>query len=221
MSTNHDELTNVYQAYWIISGVMGGAIYFQEIRSFSPFQACMFVAGILTTIAGVALLAQRSISGPAPPKKRKSLAERQLSSYWHDKRKSAKTHKPKEDVILESPICETKIHTIVDEAQVKDQTDSEIEPSTATENEDSESDENENGPPTTTTSSTDQVNRQAIDNYIDMSPRMCVGTLLGGLGYHSQRNLGIFLRREANRNNRLDKHAQCYLYIYCHTKCIT
>ncbi|KAJ0405361.1 hypothetical protein ATCC90586_004498 [Pythium insidiosum] len=55
-SYNLSMLMHLYKdpltSYWIISGVLGGVIYFQEIRSFSVEQACMFVLGIMTTIFG-------------------------------------------------------------------------------------------------------------------------------------------------------------------------
>ncbi|CAH0474535.1 unnamed protein product [Peronospora belbahrii] len=49
----------VYQAYWVISGVLGGVFYFQEIRTFSVLQLIMFVVGIGISIFGVVLLSRR------------------------------------------------------------------------------------------------------------------------------------------------------------------
>ncbi|OQS01629.1 hypothetical protein ACHHYP_00533 [Achlya hypogyna] len=181
---NYDALSVVpiYQAYWIISGVMGGAIYFQEIRSFSEFQATMFVLGILTTIGGVALLAQRSLSTPPPLKKRRSLAtHRNMSSYWHNPKPSAK---PTEATIAEgeedsngdeAPAVDIAA-TLVDDEDKASET-------TAATAEDGTNDDDD-----------DMVNRQAIDNFLNMSP---MGTLL--MGYSSQRHLGTFLRRESSR----------------------
>ena len=61
----HDALSIVptYQAYWIISGVLGGCVYFQEIKTYSLLQSLMFTLGILITIVGVVLLAQRKSTG--------------------------------------------------------------------------------------------------------------------------------------------------------------
>jgi len=55
----HNSLTvvPVYQAYWIVSGVLGGLVYFDEIRTMSTFQVAMFATGIMITIGGVAFLA--------------------------------------------------------------------------------------------------------------------------------------------------------------------
>ncbi|CAK9094247.1 Probable magnesium transporter NIPA8 [Durusdinium trenchii] len=56
---HHDSLSivPVYQAYWIISGVIGGLVYFDEIRNFTSLQLGIFSLGILITIGGVGFLA--------------------------------------------------------------------------------------------------------------------------------------------------------------------
>ncbi|EQC34099.1 hypothetical protein SDRG_08308 [Saprolegnia diclina VS20] len=180
---NYDALSVVpiYQAYWIISGVMGGAVYFEEIRSFSEFQASMFVLGILTTIGGVALLAQRSLSAPPPTlKKRRSLAtsQRNMSSYWHNPKpvpgQTEPTIAEEEGDGSNSDEATSAVTTAPDDATTLPGD------RTAVAQDDDETDD-------------ETVNRQAIDNFLNMSP---MGTLL--MGYSSQRNLGIFLRRESS-----------------------
>jgi hypothetical protein len=157
------------QAYWIISGVMGGAIYFQEIRSFSVEQACFFVLGIMTTITGVVLLSQRK---PAMP-------------HYQIKRKSNidKTTRAPDDLKLHGskPIPETDPPPTIQKYDgVSSARDNESEINTTEESE-GESEEIEHN---------DQVNRHVIDNYLDMSPSICITEILGGLGYQaSQRTM--------------------------------
>ncbi|RHY94307.1 hypothetical protein DYB35_001915 [Aphanomyces astaci] len=211
---NYDALSVVpiYQAYWIISGVMGGAVYFQEIRSFSEFQACMFVLGILTTIGGVALLAQRSLLSPPPLlKKRKTLASRNLSSYWHTPQALVKSVAgPDEPVVTVAVVVEAKPGG----ASGSRGTSAEVDLDEADEEEDEvpglgqdSSDEDATGAASSAPTSIgvdddvdnedmNSMNRQAIENSLDMSP---MGTFL--MGFPSQRNLSIFLRRESS--NRL------------------
>uniref|UniRef100_A0A7S2RVY4 FZ domain-containing protein n=1 Tax=Mucochytrium quahogii TaxID=96639 RepID=A0A7S2RVY4_9STRA len=66
----HEALTivPVYQAYWIVSGVIGGLVYFDEIRMFTPLMMGMFCFGILTTIGGVCYLAHIGHHKAAPIK---------------------------------------------------------------------------------------------------------------------------------------------------------
>lgn len=56
---HHNSLTvvPVYQAFWIISGIIGGLVYFDEIRSFTELQLGIFSLGVLVTISGVGYLA--------------------------------------------------------------------------------------------------------------------------------------------------------------------
>lgn len=49
----------IYQAYWIVSGVVGGLVYFDEIQTFTDIQLGIFCLGIIITMTGVALLARR------------------------------------------------------------------------------------------------------------------------------------------------------------------
>ncbi|KAI9914922.1 hypothetical protein PsorP6_007219 [Peronosclerospora sorghi] len=69
----------VYQAYWVLSGVLGGAIYFQEIRTFSVLQALMFVLGISVSIVGVVLLSRRKHAPSAAASSSPSKVERGFS----------------------------------------------------------------------------------------------------------------------------------------------
>jgi hypothetical protein len=68
----HNSLTvvPVYQAFWIVSGVLGGLVYFDEIKGFSALQLGMFCLGIFITIGGVAFLAVLAHSHHQQPKKR-------------------------------------------------------------------------------------------------------------------------------------------------------
>ncbi|GBG29549.1 NIPA-like protein 2 [Hondaea fermentalgiana] len=56
---HHDSLSivPVYQAYWILSGVIGGLVYFDEITGFTPLQLGLFSFGLLVTFGGVTFLA--------------------------------------------------------------------------------------------------------------------------------------------------------------------
>mmetsp|Transcript_17271 Transcript_17271/g.30436 ORF Transcript_17271/g.30436 Transcript_17271/m.30436 type:complete len:362 (-) Transcript_17271:176-1261(-) len=49
----------VYQSYWIISGVIGGLVYFGEWEAFSTAQMVMFVLGTLVTLGGLLVLTKR------------------------------------------------------------------------------------------------------------------------------------------------------------------
>ncbi|KAF0684772.1 Aste57867_23287 [Aphanomyces stellatus] len=191
----------IYQAYWIISGVMGGAVYFQEIRSFTEFQACMFVLGILTTIGGVALLAQRSLAAPPPLlKKRKTVAQRNLSSYWHNPKSLSDAIETTQQTGVASvpPMIRETSEKSGDESDGAARVPSDVEHEPVT-NPDSE-DDDELGAGSAGAVAADEdnnsMNRQVIENSLDISP---MGTFL--MGYPSQRNLSIFLRRESS--NRL------------------
>jgi len=56
---HHDSLSivPVYQAYWILSGVIGGLVYFDEISGFTALQLGLFSFGLLMTFGGVSFLA--------------------------------------------------------------------------------------------------------------------------------------------------------------------
>jgi len=56
----------VYQSFWIVFGIASGLIYYQEYLELSGTQTAMFSAGVLLSLAGVAVLAQRK-SKPKRP----------------------------------------------------------------------------------------------------------------------------------------------------------
>lgn len=188
----------IYQAYWIITGVLGGVIYFQEIRSFSVQQALMFVLGIITTIFGVVLLSQRKPAHPPAHAKRKIL-ERGFSftSSSDGRSDSLKGHLP---TVPEGPA--TAEGATEDDGAAGAATtaspmatinENESEMSTGEESDDDDGSGNAGD-------QSDQVSRHVIDNYLDMSATMCFTEILGGLGFQtaaSQR--GIFSRRPSSR----------------------
>lgn len=216
----------VYQAYWIISGVLGGVIYFQEIRAFSVEQACMFVLGIATTIFGVVLLSRRKHAGVL---KRKSTLERGFSFSGPTSASvgSASTLKPGSGGAQLAVVTEVL-------SQAEDATDTEgedggdqpmhhhhtvatrrgqidddvVELSTTEESDEganSDDDDNKEADGATNDGtggsrrSRHTVNRQAIDNYLDMSTTACLTELLGGLGFQGPQNGGLLYRRPSAR----------------------
>uniref|UniRef100_A0A7S2W6H8 Magnesium transporter n=1 Tax=Mucochytrium quahogii TaxID=96639 RepID=A0A7S2W6H8_9STRA len=52
----------VYQSYWIISGVVGGLVYFGEWERFSNKQMVMFIVGTFVTLSGLLVLTQKDHS---------------------------------------------------------------------------------------------------------------------------------------------------------------
>jgi len=49
----------VYQSYWIISGVIGGLVYFGEWEEFTQFQINMFTIGTIITLLGLYVLTKK------------------------------------------------------------------------------------------------------------------------------------------------------------------
>jgi magnesium transporter len=49
----------IFQTFWILVSVLGGLVYFDEWKHFSPFQAIMFPIGIAVTVRGVIELTKR------------------------------------------------------------------------------------------------------------------------------------------------------------------
>lgn len=189
----------IYQAYWIITGVLGGVIYFQEIRSFSVQQALMFVLGIMTTIFGVVLLSQRKPAVPASHAKRKIL-ERGFSftSSSDGRSDSLKGHLPSvpegPSKAEGAPEDDDDVTAVASASSMATINENESEMSTGEESDDDDGSGNAGG------DQSDQVSRHVIDNYLDMSATMCFTEILGGLGFQaaaSQR--GIFSRRPSNR----------------------
>ncbi|TYZ62348.1 hypothetical protein PybrP1_002599 [[Pythium] brassicae (nom. inval.)] len=176
----------IYQAYWIITGVLGGAIYFQEIRTFSAHQALMFVLGIVTTIFGVVLLSKRKPAHPAQQSKRKIL-ERGFSftSTMEMKPEGGRGHLP---TVPEVPSAEALADeeaaaiaaaaaaAIGSAGLIGAVPGNESEVSTGEESEDDDDDG---------ANQSDEVSRHVIDNYLDMSATLCFTEILGGLGFQT------------------------------------
>lgn len=176
----------IYQAYWIISGVMGGAIYFQEIRTFSVHQACMFVLGIMTTIFGVVLLSQRR------PAAQQSHSKRKIT---FDKSNSLPT-----DTTIGGPLAPVLEAPAAVEAG--EESSSQVEPmSTVMEGESelSTAEESDEEAVEVVDDPDDLVSRQAIDNYLDMTTSMGITEILAGLGFQTANQSGIFFRRPSSR----------------------
>eukprot|EP00500_Bicosoecida_sp_ms1_P000682 CAMPEP_0203809258 /NCGR_PEP_ID=MMETSP0115-20131106/2157_1 /ASSEMBLY_ACC=CAM_ASM_000227 /TAXON_ID=33651 /ORGANISM="Bicosoecid sp, Strain ms1" /LENGTH=386 /DNA_ID=CAMNT_0050717975 /DNA_START=78 /DNA_END=1235 /DNA_ORIENTATION=+ len=53
----------VFQCWFIVITIVGGAVYFKEFRDFDADQAVMFPLGVLVTLSGIVVLSQRR----APP----------------------------------------------------------------------------------------------------------------------------------------------------------
>ena len=56
----------IFQCFFILISTVGGATFFQEFSNFDTTQAIMFPLGIVVTLVGVFLLAQRDSSAVAP-----------------------------------------------------------------------------------------------------------------------------------------------------------
>jgi hypothetical protein len=55
----------IFQCFFILTSTIGGAAFFEEFASFSTMQAIVFPIGVVTTLAGVFVLAQRDSSSVA------------------------------------------------------------------------------------------------------------------------------------------------------------
>lgn len=186
----------IYQAYWIITGVLGGAIYFQEIRTFSVHQALMFVLGIVTTIFGVVLLSKRKPAHPAQQSKRKIL-ERGFSftTTIELKPEGGRGHLatvpevPSAEALTDeeaaaiAAAAAAAISSAGPMGPIREANESEV--STGEESEDDDDGTNQS----------DEVSRHVIDNYLDMSATLCFTEILGGLGFQTS---GIS-RRQSSR----------------------
>jgi uncharacterized membrane protein len=192
----------VYQAYWVISGVLGGVIYFQEIRTFSVLQAVMFVLGIGVSIFGVVLLSRRKHAPSTSSTKGKIERGFSFTSPSEGKQEPPKST----DVRL----------TSVPEGDSTDAETTELEGSTATRGdtnrellssilailgEDSNTEDSEDDSSHDRRSeaeSSEYANRQAIDNYLDMSTTVGLSEILGGLGLRSNES-SLLSRRVSTR----------------------
>ncbi|CAK9111417.1 Probable magnesium transporter NIPA8 [Durusdinium trenchii] len=73
----------VYQSYWIISGVIGGLVYFGEYQEFDQTQINMFFLGTVVTLAGLFVLTKKSnhsLEGTGPQPDFEVVSSRRVSS---------------------------------------------------------------------------------------------------------------------------------------------
>ena len=176
----------IYQAYWVISGVLGGVIYFQEIRTFSALQAVMFVLGIGISVFGVILLSRRKHAPSTTSSKRS--AKRGLSFTSSSEIKmdasgssgTSLTRQP-ESVSTNAIAVEQDKSSCagISQEPLSDIVEALDEQSTM---EDSDSGDSGQDLPSQDEVS-DHVNRQAIDNYLDISTAVGLSEILGGLSF--------------------------------------
>ncbi|KAL3658895.1 hypothetical protein V7S43_016038 [Phytophthora oleae] len=196
----------VYQAYWVISGVLGGVIYFQEIRAFSVLQAVMFVLGIGISIFGVVLLSRRKHAPSVPTNKRKIERGFSFTSSSDSKQEPPKSSDSRLTCVPEG--VPTDAVTVEEETIRSDTSTGRELLSSILEilNEESateESDDDENNHDRRSeTEPSEHVNRQAIDNYLDMSTTVGLSEILGGLGFPRSQESGLLRRRMSNRPSR-------------------
>ncbi|KAG1694075.1 hypothetical protein DVH05_022092 [Phytophthora capsici] len=196
----------VYQAYWVISGVLGGVIYFQEIRTFSVLQAVMFVLGIGISIFGVVLLSRRKHAPSVSTNKRKIERGFSFTSPSDSKQEPPKSSDSRLTSVPEGVATDT---VTMEEETIRTDTSTStgrellssileiLNEESATE----ESDDDENNHSETEPS--EHVNRQAIDNYLDMSTTVGLSEILGGLGFpRSQERSRRMSNSPARRRNR-------------------
>ncbi|KAG3197652.1 hypothetical protein PC128_g6663 [Phytophthora cactorum] len=195
----------VYQAYWVISGVLGGVIYFQEIRTFSVLQAVMFVLGIGISIFGVVLLSRRKHAPSTASTKGK--IERGFSFTASDSKleppKSSDSRLPRvpEGVSTDTVAVEETERSRSDSTSTGRELLSSILEALNEESATEESDDDSNGRRSENESS-EHVNRQAIDNYLDMSTTVGLSEILGGLGFPRSQDSGLLGRRISSRPSR-------------------
>nr|CCA16969.1 conserved hypothetical protein [Albugo laibachii Nc14] len=189
----------VYQAYWIVSSVLGGAIYFQEIRSFSVVQAACFVIGITTTIGGVILLSQRKIA-PASTRKKPGTTHREnltVKSNSSSHSIGSVSSDGQSRVLPLSGVGEGDITS--DKNEEMDQVRCEECLTKDTEDEESKENECEDDLSSSETHDASRVSRQAIENYFDMSAGTCITELLDGLGLSRASHVPLHLCRPQAR----------------------
>ncbi|GMF32745.1 unnamed protein product [Phytophthora fragariaefolia] len=193
----------VYQAYWVISGVLGGVIYFQEIRTFSVLQAVMFVLGIGISIFGVVLLSRRKHAPAATTNKGK--IERGFS-FTSPSESKLEPPKSSDSRLTRVPEGTTTEEVVVGQAETTNHSDTtreflasilEVlnEESTTEESDDDESSHDRRSE----NEVSEHVNRRAIDNYLDMSTTIGISEILGGLGFQSARESVLLGRRISSR----------------------
>ncbi|KAG7383876.1 NIPA-like protein 3 [Phytophthora pseudosyringae] len=196
----------VYQAYWVISGVLGGVIYFQEIRTFSVLQAVMFVLGIGISIFGVVLLSRRKHAPSTASTKGKIERGFSFTSSSDSKQeppKSSDSRLPRvpEGVATDAVVVEEEGTTRTDttSSTSRELLSSILEAlneESATEDSD---DEDSNHDRRSENESSEHVNRHAIDNYLDMSTTVGLSEILGSLGFPRSQESGLLSRRMSSR----------------------
>ncbi|CAI5700473.1 unnamed protein product [Peronospora effusa] len=187
----------IYQAYWVISGVLGGVIYFQEIRTFSVLQVVMFVLGIAISIFGVILLSRRkhapsTVSSKGeiergfsftmllePPKGLDSTSSRVSDGV------SADAAVVEQEETRRTNTSRDMLSYIIEALNEESATDSD--------GDDSGRDRRSGNEVST------HVNRQAIDNYLDMSTTVGLSEFLGSLGFQRSQESRRMLSRLSRR----------------------
>ncbi|GMF21845.1 unnamed protein product [Phytophthora lilii] len=194
----------VYQAYWVISGVLGGVIYFQEIRTFSVLQAVMFVLGIGVSIFGVVLLSRRKHAPSTTASKGKvergfSFTSSPESKQEPPKSSDSRLTRVPEGVSTDAVVVEQEEAARTDTGHAGRELLSSIlevlnEESTTEESEDEDSGHDRRSE----TEPSEHANRQAIDNYLDMSTTVGISEILGGLGFQRSQESGLLSRRSVD-----------------------
>uniref|UniRef100_M4BKD1 Uncharacterized protein n=1 Tax=Hyaloperonospora arabidopsidis (strain Emoy2) TaxID=559515 RepID=M4BKD1_HYAAE len=181
----------VYQAYWIISGVLGGVIYFQEIRTFSVLQVVMFVLGICISIFGVVLLSRRKhapsiVSSQRNEERGSSFTS---SSAWQSIVSASSDiclARNSESVSKNALVVEKPASRCVKTSRQSLSTVINAPDGRAT-TADFDSGGNDQDRPSHDETS-EHVNRQAIDNYLNLSTTVGLSEILSGLGLSCSHN---------------------------------
>lgn len=196
----------VYQAYWVISGVLGGVIYFQEIRTFSVLQAVMFVLGIGISIFGVVLLSRRKHAPSTVSTKGKverGFSFTASSDYKLEPPKSSESRLTRvsdgttSDVVVVEETERSRSDSTSTSRELLASILEALNEESATEESDDDSNERRSE-----NESSEHVNRQAIDNYLDMSTTVGLSEILGGLWLTRSQDSGLLGRRMSSRPSR-------------------
>lgn len=195
----------VYQAYWVISGVLGGVIYFQEIRSFSVLQAVMFGLGISVSIFGVVLLSRRKHAPSTIPSKSKfergfsfTATEVKLDSLKTSDTRIARVPESVSSDSVSLDEVETRTETSTSRDLLSSILEAFNEESTTEESDDDDGHRDR----WSESETSEHPNRQAIDNYLDMSTTVGLSEILGGLGFSRSEETSLLGRRISTRPTR-------------------
>ncbi|KAE9319279.1 hypothetical protein PF008_g18305 [Phytophthora fragariae] len=194
----------VYQAYWVISGVLGGVIYFQEIRTFSVLQAVMFVLGIGVSIFGVVLLSRRKHAPATTSTKGKiergfSFTSPSESKLETSKSSDSRLTRVSEGVATDQVVVEQEETTSTRSEATREFLASILEVLNEESTTEESDGEGSNHDRRSENEVSEHVNRQAIDNYLDMSTTVGLSEILGGLGFQSARESVLLGRRMSSR----------------------